>query len=53
MKEIKNRDVIGFRKELINKLYSEKVLNEYERKTIEDILIDYNSYFGARGYDLG
>jgi len=62
----KNKDVIEFRKKLIDLYCSEiyylgvtcndgktNVMTEEKKKVISDILIEFNIHFGNKGYDLG
>jgi hypothetical protein len=64
--EIKNQDVIDFRYELIEKIYSEyylfgticnddktNVMTTERKRVLEDILIMFNNHFSVRGYDIG
>lgn len=64
--EIRNQDIIDFRHELIEKMYSKhylfgvtcsdgktNVMTEERKKVLEDVLIMFNNHFSIRGYDIG
>lgn len=68
-KRIKNQDIIDFRYWLINQMYPGSVpdtsstsfivngkkreMDPYERAVYDEVLLQFNSHFGVRGYDIG
>lgn len=63
---IENKDIIDFRRELIERTYSKtynngvvcndgktNVMTEERRKVMEDVLIMFNNHFTIRGYNIG
>jgi len=66
MEKIKNKDIIDFRYELIEKMCGESYLfgvlsnnnktnamTDERKKVLMDVLIMFNNHFSIRGYDIG
>lgn len=64
--KIKNKDIIDFRHELIDKINSDiyllgsicndektNIMTEERKKVLEDVLIMFNNHFTVRNYDVG
>jgi len=65
MKKKENKDVIDFRRRLIEAVYSDIYtlgpacndgsmdMSKEKKKVLEDLLVEFNVHFSTRGYDLG
>jgi hypothetical protein len=64
-KKIKNQDIIDFRHELIDRMYSTtynfgvscndgktNVMTPEKHKVLEDVLLMFNQHFGLKGYEI-
>lgn len=63
--KIKNQDIIDFRHEVIDRMYSAtynfgvscndgetNVMTPEKRKVLEDVLLMFNQHFGLKGYEI-